>query len=182
MTNIFMGLVNDSMEFSFTHFFKWVKYKKKYKKFCNSITNGSPSLGVLWYFAEFIKYSEIIFFYDNSKDNWLYSSNSYDPGENGFRITTDEFIITVKLYSDSQTVGIDVENKKGGHVKTSYKFENGQWTSPPDEYDLLHVNTIIEIINRSMIRLLDFSIYRNLYYDPFNNDTDCVDIYDNLFY
>lgn len=165
MTNIFMSLVNDSMKFSFIHFFKWRKYRKKYHKFCDTITNGSPSLGVLWYFAEFIKYSEIIFFYDNSKDGWLYSSNSYDPGENGFRIKTKDCIITIKLFSDNQIVGIDIENTAGGHIKTNYTFENGQWTTTPDEYDLLHIETIISIINDSMIKFLDRMIYTKLYYD-----------------
>lgn len=155
MTNIFMQQVRDAMNFSILHPFKYFKYAKKRKEFKKRILTGSPSFGVLWYFAEFIKFCEIIFFYDNSINNGIYSSNKYDLCTNGFRINHPDAIITVKLYSDSQTVSMDIENKTGNKIKTNYVFENNGWTKEPDAYDILHIDNVINIINRTMIRFLN---------------------------
>jgi len=88
----------------------------------------------------------------------LYSSTEYSPGTNGFRINIDEAIITIKLWSDTQTIGIDIENKKGTKKKSNYTFVNNDWLDPPDEYDILLVDNIIGIINKAMIWLLDYCI------------------------
>lgn len=162
MTNIFMQQVGDSMEFSFLHIFKYFKYIRKRKAFKKRILTGSPSFGVLWYFAEFIKYCEIIFFYDNSITSKVYSSNKYDLCTNGFRINHPDAIITVKLYSDSQTVSMDIENKAGNKIKTNYIFENNSWTKEPDAYDILHIDNVINIINRTMIEFMDTMIWIRL--------------------
>lgn len=155
MTNIFMQQVRDAMNFSIFHPFKYLRYSKKRKEFKKRILTGSPSFGVLWYFAEFIKFCEIIFFYDNSTTNGVYSSNKYDLCTNGFRINYPDAIITIKLYSDSQTVSMDIENRAGNKIKTNYVFENNGWTKEPDAYDILHIDNIINIINRTMIRFMD---------------------------
>lgn len=162
MTNIFMNQVRDAVSFSWKNFFKYFKFRKSYKKFCKNIKMGSPSFGVLWNFSEFIQYAEIIYSYDNSKTNSIYASRDYIVGQRGFKISNGEIIITCKLYSDDQKVGIDVENKTGNKIKTSYVFINGAWTKEPDDYDILHIDRIIEIINRHMLQLLYYCMDRKL--------------------
>jgi hypothetical protein len=138
-------------------FFKYLKYNRE-KKNIKKIKTGSPSFGVLWNFADFIKYAEIIFFYDNNKNGTLFSSTGYNPQENGFRINGVECVITVKLFSEYQRVGIDIESKHGNKLKRNYTFEENQWTIEPDEYDVLLIDRITEIINNSMIGLLQWCI------------------------
>lgn len=156
--NIFMQQVRDATYFSFLHPIKSYRAIKKRRQFTKKILNGSPSLGVLWYFAEFIRYCEIIFFYDNNPSAKIYSSKNYDPCESGFVLNLPEATIIVKLYSDSQTVAIDIKNKLGSKITTNYTFENNQWTKEPDAYDILHIDHIIDIINRSMIEFMNTMI------------------------
>lgn len=162
MTNIFMVQVRDAMKFSFKNFFKYFKSRNKLKKFKKKIMEGSPSFGVLWNFAEFVQYAELIYFYDNSKTSRVYSSNAYNPTQSGFKITTQEFIIVVKLYSDSKRVGIDIEHLNGNRVKTNYTFENDEFIQEPDEYDVLLLDNIIEEINHTIIWLLRYCIIKKL--------------------
>lgn len=164
MTNIFMNQVKDAISFSWKYIFKYFKFRRSYKKFCKNIKIGSPSFGVLWNFSEFIQYAEIVYCYDNNKNNVLYSSKDYIIGQRGFKIYTDEMIITCKLWSDNQKVGIDVENKNGNKLKTSYEFINGNWTKEPDDYDILHIDRIIGIINHYMLYLLTYCINKKLHY------------------
>ena len=153
MTNIFMKQTRDIQQFSFRHPIKTLKSKQELKKFVRTIKKGSPSFGVLWNFADFIKYAERIYFTHNSKDQ-LYSSNEYKPGENGFRINCADITITCKLYSEDQTVGIDLEYKNS-KLKARYTFCESAWQEEPDEYDELLIDRIIDIINSHMLQLLE---------------------------
>lgn len=167
MSNMFMNIIKEAIPFSFKSLFKYIRFKSKLKKIKKNINNGSPSFGVLWFFADFIKYAERIFFYDNSKTSsfGLYSSDGYELGSNGFRITdtkSNEYIITIKLFSETQKVGIDIECLKGNKIKQYYTFINNEWIEDPDEYDLLLIDRIISIINHNMISLLDACIYKRL--------------------
>ena len=162
--NVFMELVRDAIPFSWKNIFKYLKYKRKLNKFIRDIDNGSPSLGVLWGFSEFIRYSEIIMFYDNSTNSDLFASIEYNPGQSGFKIKSDEYIITVKLWTDDCKVGIDIDHKKGNKLKTNFTFINQQWTEEPDEYDKLFLEVIISIINKNMIKFLNSMIDKKLSY------------------
>lgn len=157
-----MKQVQAAEKFSMLHMFKWFKIRRDYKKFCKTINAGSPSFGVLWNFAEFIQYAEIIYTYNNSKNSNLYSSRDYTPGQSGFRINLEKLVITVKLWSDQQKVGIDIENKTGNNVKTNYSFTEGQWTEEPDEYDVLLIDRVIGIINDQMLWMLNWCIDEKL--------------------
>ena len=148
-----MKQARDIQKFSFRHPIKTLESKRELKKFVRAIRRGSPSLGVLWNFADFIKYAERIYFTPNSKDQ-LYSSNEYKPGENGFRINGTDIIITCKLYSEDQTVGIDLEYKNS-RLKTRYTFCENTWQEEPDEYDELLIDRVIDIINNHMLQLLE---------------------------
>lgn len=165
MTNIFMMQVRDAVKFSFKNISKYLKYRKSIKKFKKKIMEGSPSFGVLWNFAEFIQYAELIYFYDNNKNAIVYSSTDYTPTQSGFKINGDKFIIVVKLFSNSKRVGIDIERKYGNKLKTNYTFENDQFIEEPDEYDELLLDNIIEEINRIMIWLLKRCITEKLKVD-----------------
>ena len=158
---MFMNIVKDTVPLTWKNFFKFIKFRLKLKKFKKSIYEGSPSFLVLWAFADFIKYAERIFFFDNAKNSSLgiYSSDSYEPGHNGFRITDASKIITVKLFTDSQKVGIDIECLKGNRIKQNYTFINNEWTEDPDEYDILLIDRITSIINNKMLEMIDMCVY-----------------------
>lgn len=154
MTNIFMKQIRDAQEFSFLHPIKSFKRRQELKKFVRTIKNGSPSFGVLWNFADFIKYAERIYFTPNSKDSLLYSSTEYRPGENGFKINSKDITIICKLYSEDQMVGLDLEYKNS-KLKSRYTFKENRWEEDPDEYDELLLDRIISIINHNMLQLLE---------------------------
>ena len=151
--NIFMEQVKNATTFSWRNISKYIQYKRKLKKFIKNINSGTPSFGLLWYFSEFIQYAEIIYSFDNNKNGQLYSYRTYNPGQSGFKITTDDLNIIVKLYSSEQKVGIDIQNKNSGKISTNYTFINQNWDKEPDEYDLLLIDRVIEIINKHMISL-----------------------------
>lgn len=151
--NIFMEQVKNATAFSWLHIPKYIRYKTKLNKFIKTINDGTPSLGVLWYFSEFIQYAEIIYSYDNNKNGQLYSSRIYNPGQTGFRVSTEDLNITVKLYASEQKVGIDIQNKNSGKMTNNYTFVNQEWEKTPDDYDLLLIDRVIEIINKHMIAL-----------------------------
>lgn len=157
-----MAQVQAARKFSILHPILYHNYKKGYKNFKRRISAGSPSFGVLWHFADFIKYAELIFFFDNKKDNWLYSSTDYTPTQNGFRINRAEYDIVIKLYSETKRVGIDIIRKTGNKTKANYTFENEQWTEEPDEYDLILIDRIIDIINGVMLNFLEWTISTKL--------------------
>ena len=159
---MFMKIVNDAVPLTLKTFFKHIKFKRKLKKFKKTINNGSPSFGVLWSFADFIKYSELIFFFNNIKKNYLYSSDGYDPGHNGFRIASEDYIILVKLFTESQTVAVEIEYPKTNRRTICYKFKNSEWENEPDKYDILLIDRVINIINKAMISLIDFCIDKRL--------------------
>lgn len=169
MTNMFMAQVERARNFSIWHPFKYFKYRSSYKSFKKRINYGSPSFGVLWSFADFIKYAELIFMFDNVKTNGLYSSPDYVPMQNGFKIHTPDVNILVKLYSETQRVGIDISRNTGGKIKSNYTFENNQWTSEPDDYDIMLLDRVISIINNRMLWLLDWCIDKKLGKDEFND-------------
>lgn len=160
--NIFMEQVKNATTFSWKNISKYIQYKRKLKKFIKNIDEGTPSFGVLWYFSEFIQYAEIIYSFDNNKNGQLYSSSIYNPGQTGFKISTNDLNIVVKLYSSEQKVGIDIQNKNSGKISSNYTFINQKWEKEPDEYDLLLIDRIIEIINKHMIGLTLWCIDKKL--------------------
>lgn len=158
-TNVFLNLIADKTALSFKTFFKYFRHKRKVKKFRNDIINGSPSFGLLWKMSDFIKGAEKIFFYDNSTKNTdigLFSSKGYAPGNNGFKINTEECFIVVKLFSDDQKVMIELERRTGECMKTLFIFENENWTSEHNFYDEMLLEQVIKVINNKMIRLFDY--------------------------
>ena len=152
MVNMFMKIVDKSVPFKIKYIFKYFRFRKEFKTFKKKISNGSPSFSVLWEFADFIKFSEIIFGLDKTG---LYSSNEYKAGENGFKITTDERIILIKLFTETLSVAIDIDNKNGARKKSSYIFINNEWDKEPDDYDIFFINLIIQIINNTMLHHLE---------------------------
>ena len=160
--DMFMKIVNKAVPLTWKNFFKHFKFKSELKKFKKTLDEGSPSFGVLWSFADFVKYAEIIFFFNNTKKNYLYSSDGYEPGHNGFRISSEEYVITVKLYTDSQTVAMEIEYPKTTHRPISYKFKGGNWVDEPDNYDILLIDRVINIINKTMIGLVDFCVDKRI--------------------
>ena len=97
--NLFINTIYDKTKLSLKTLFKYLKHNKQKKKLIKTIREGSPSFGLLWKMADFIKYAEELFFYDNSTKNTeigLYSSRGYTYGCNGFKINATDCFITIK--------------------------------------------------------------------------------------
>lgn len=134
----------------------------KYNKYISRLRKQSHSIGSLWFFADFVKLAERVYFYNNKKDspNGVYSSNSYHTGENGFIITaTDkDVVINCKLYSDTQKVILEAKRLNGTNKITELEF-NGSSPLKTDDYDEVLIDNIIGIINRYIIKVLNFCWY-----------------------
>ena len=139
----------------------------KFNRTCRKIFNTSPSFGQLWNFSDFIRLAEEIFFYNNKSGSTLYSSNSYRAGENGFVITSDidHVMITIKLYSDTQGIIMDIRRTNGTNMITSLKFKENDWDFDPSEADIILLDNVIGIINRHIVMLLRYCYDRRGSYD-----------------
>lgn len=158
-----MVRINEAIDFSWRKITTYFKYKRNIKKFYKTLNEGSPSFGVLWNFAEFIQYAELIYSYDNNKNEYLFASRDYTPGQRGFKINTPELTIICKLWCDTEKIGIDIENKFGYKIKTNYTFIKEKWTIEPTGYDEMYLDRIIDIINAAMIWLTDYCINKKLH-------------------
>lgn len=132
--------------------------KYKFNKFCKEVMKSSPSLGMLWYFADFIKLAERIYFFNNSKEGSLYSSSNYYIGENGFIINDSIFKIkiTVKLNSDDQTTHLEIKHLSGTQLITEHVFKNNSWTDDRQNYDEVLIDNVIGIINSYIVGLMKY--------------------------
>ena len=141
----------------------WIKFRRT----CRKTFNTSPSFGQLWSFSDFIKLAEEIFFYNNKSGSTLFSSRSYKVGENGFIITSDidHVVITLKLYSDTQGIVMDVKRTNGTNMVTSLKFRENDWEEDPKESDIILLDNVIGIINRHIVMLMQYCYDRRGSYD-----------------
>ena len=139
----------------------------KFNRTCRKVFNTSPSFGQLWSFSDFVRLAEYIFIYQNKPRSTLYSSNSYKVGENGFVITStaDNVIITLKLYSDTQRIIMDIKRTNGTNMMTSLKFKENDWEEGPKESDIILLDNVIGIINRHIVMLLRYCYDRRGSYD-----------------
>lgn len=157
--NTFMGYVARAVQPKFGQLIKYWKWNKKYKAFKKMIMSSAPDFGTLWQFAEFIKQAEMIFFYNNNKNEEIYSSTGYNPGENGFKLRVyDDAEIIVKLFIDNETVMMDLNRLKGTNLKNSYVFQGGQWMYNPDCYDMILLDQVESIISKAIIYMIDWCI------------------------
>ena len=144
--------------------------KFKLNQYCKKIMKQSPSLGVLWLFAEFIKIAERIYFFPNRQGNELYSSRSYNIGENGFVIIDEDHKITIniKLNSDYQRTIVEISRKGGTSSNTELVFVNNSWGDDIELYDEVLVDNIIGIINSHMVALIRYCWEAKGSYDDIN--------------
>lgn len=138
--------------------FKKMINRWKHRKFINKIRSWSPSVGVLWFFADFIKIAERVYFFNNKNGGPLFSSNSYRYGENGFSIISDhdKVKINCKLYIDDQKVAIEIKRLNGSNMITEHTFQNNTWHYDKDNYDEVLIDNVIGIINKSIIDLVEY--------------------------
>lgn len=155
-TNEFINLIYNKPT---TGFFKKLAYKKKIKKFRKDILEGSPSFGLLWKMADFIKFAENVFFFDNHpKNKGLFSSRSYTDGQNGFKISPENEAveIIVKLYSDTKRVVVEIERGSTSNgFKNNLTFEDDSWITVPTIDDEMLLENVIRRINTSIVELFD---------------------------
>lgn len=149
---------------------KWIS-QYKFNKFCKETMKSSPSLGVLWYFADFIRLAERIYFFNNSKDGSLYSSYTYNIGENGFIINDKDnnVRVTVKLNSDQQKVLLEVNRSSGTGKRTEHCFKDNKWTEDRENYDEVLIDNIIGIINSHIVALMKYCWNAKGSYDNLNH-------------
>ena len=158
--NMFIQMIYEKVPRKFGTLFKYRSHKRKIEKFRRDIHNGSPSFGVLWKMADFIKLAELIFFYDNSINNKsnLYSSKNYSNDQNGFIIFDEDnnVKIVIKLFNESRRVVLDIERvRKSENSRTCMSFTNDSWDSTPTIYDEMLLEQVIKVINAKMLKLFD---------------------------
>lgn len=167
-TNFSNGFLNiiDKKYTGFNPIMKLIS-RIKFNRICKKIFNTSPSFGQLWNFANFIRLAEEIFFYNNKRDSLLYSSASYKAEENGFVITSeiDHVIITVKMYSATQEIIMDIKRTNGTNMMTTMRFKENDWEDPPEEGSIVLLDNVIGIINRHIVMLLRYCYDRRGSYD-----------------
>ena len=158
--NTFMNVISEKNS---KGIFKRLAHKIKLHKFRKNILNGSPSFGLLWKMADFIKISEMIFFYNNThaldSEFAIYSSKEYIAGTNGFKLKDDKtgVILIIKLISDTQKVVVDIERQRGNKLKNTMVFINNNWQdSGYTAYDEMMLEQVIKIINNKIIALFDY--------------------------
>lgn len=156
-TNIFFNMILDRQNYKSKNIFGRLHHKWTVYKFRKTILKGSPSFGLLWKMADFVKLAEEIYFYDNStkKNTGLFSSINYAIGENGFKVFHYDCNITIKLFSDTQKVALEVDRLHGNKIKSNLVFINESWDGNPGIYDELLLDRLITIINNSIISLFD---------------------------
>lgn len=158
-SNLFISIIYNKVKLSPKTLFKYISNTRSAKKLRKNIIKGSPSFGLLWKISDFITYAEEIFFYDNSTKNieiGLYSSRSFPDGTNGFKINTTECNITIKLFSDTQRVVVEVDRKIGERLKSYLAFTNDEWENEPSIVDEMLLEQIIRIINNKTIDLFNW--------------------------
>lgn len=155
--NMFIDIIYDKME-SRSIFSKWFNYFKM-KRFKKTLSTCSPSFHIIWQIADFIKYAEHLFFYENNIKNSLYSSNSYSDGENGFKIKDKNVIITVKVNKVSGKVTLQIEylnaSSSSKKVSTTMEFVNNVWVEDHSKYDEILLENVIRIIYKHVFELFD---------------------------
>lgn len=155
--NMFIDIIYDKME-SKSIFSKWFNYLKM-KRFKKTLSMCSPSFHIIWQIADFIKYAERLFFYENNIKNSLYSSNSYTDEENGFKIKDKNVIITVKVNKISGKVTLQIEylnsSSSSKKVSTTMEFVNNVWVENHSKYDEILLENVIKIIYRHVFKLFD---------------------------
>ena len=138
--------------------------RMKHKKFLKKISDMSHSIGTLWFFCDFIKLAELIYFFDNKKNSYIYSSSSYSYGENGFIINDEKnnnVVIKCKLFSDDQKILIEVKRTNGSNMITEFSYSNNEWNFNKfdSEYSNVLVDNTLGIINKAIVYLIDFCWY-----------------------
>ena len=151
--NIFMRYINDKVPYRY--FFRRIIHNISVYRFKRNILNGSPSFNILWQMADFIKLSERVFFYSNTTEGLIYSSNNYAAGENGFIARDDNVKIIVKLYKDTKKVVVDIWRLSGSNTKTILTFTQDEWDNTPTVYDEMLLELVIKIINHNVIYLFN---------------------------
>ena len=115
--------------------------------------------------SDFVKLAEHFYFYDNSANRFgLYSSRSYNPNENGFKIKTTECTIICKLiHKDNQKITlIDINRHKGHKTTTSFKFVESNWSDPLDNTEDNHI-----VLNKVISTIWDYAFgLCSAYIDP----------------
>ncbi len=130
---------------------------------CNEIKKSSPSFGVLWQFADFIRLSDRVFLIGSDTSNTLYSSDGYDRNSNGFIIRDCETNtrIVYKLNHRSSEVKIEVSKlSTKGAIICEFTFENGKLDPSMEKYDDMLVKNIIDITNRYIVNRMWSCRYR----------------------
>lgn len=135
-------------------------YDIKIRRFFKKMKKSSPDFNMLWNIADFITVAELGFEYDNNSiqyrytDEKLFSSKDFKRGENGFKIYSDAFTVTIKLYSNKNNkVSLEVARRYGSNASSFMSFTNNDWDG--ETYSIMN-----EIILEQVIRLINERVYK----------------------
>lgn len=179
-SNPFIRLLYQKENIKSKNLFKRLSYIKKLNKFKKSTYYSSPSLDMLWHMADFIKFAEDAFLYNNSIDNkeiGLYSSRKYKSWENGFKLQNDDFNIILKINKKDSTIGIVITDNTQDPKEKVLWFKDNDWMYGSDitiENEIL-LDMVIDKINYCIFLLFDDCYYKRLrreYYD--DNNLGCI--------
>lgn len=157
-SNLFMSIIYEKRSGNLV---SRIMNKIKAMRFVRSMKKVSPTFGLLWQMAIFVKLAEEIFFYDNNQSSWfgIYSSRNYNIGTNGFIIfdKENECNITVKLYSETEKVILEVKRNRGEKLKNSFTFVSNKWENNENNmYNEMLLEQCIKIINNKFISLFKY--------------------------
>jgi len=158
--NKYMAIVENY--YTGSNWFKRLASNFRFWREKRKIRNMSHSIGSLWFFAEFIKLAEFIYFFDNNNSSTLYSSNTYKYGESGFMIKSlaNQVNIKCKLNAEKQEIKLEISRTNGSRIINEIIFnaQKGWYNSDSSEVSVRLVDNIISIINNHIILLLCYCV------------------------
>lgn len=133
--NIFIEHIYSKKKYNLIN---WIKYRL----FLRKLDKVVPNFGMLWQIADFVKILEKVYMYDNSTNSELYSSPKYNEGENGFILNIREnsdVIVTInmKMYSDSETIDVELRRVKGNKMTTKMRLHEDSIINNTDDKQLI---------------------------------------------
>ena len=135
--------------------------KIRLSKFKREIKNSSPDFDLLWEFSDFVKSSECIFNYDNNLKGGIvgvYSSPNYENGQNGFKLTSFDSTVVVKLFEKNRKVVIDINRLVGNKKETVISFINQEWETVQSTEILMITENTIRLINSRILLMLEYCV------------------------
>lgn len=148
---------------------KGLIYRFKVWRFKRKLLNSKFDFKTLWEFADFIKFSEFVYGYNNDVNTYLdneialFSSRNYNSSENGLKAHTKKYDIIVKLIKgkSNSTVFIEIRRTFANELTSYIEIsEDGNLSNNTIENQLM-IKQITSIVNARMLKLFTFCYNKN---------------------